>query len=201
MIGDILAKQAHGEKLTEFEIQQLRLWGNRSELDSQYVASIQDGTGTLKTKRLEAEFAVIKSLATSTDSQTERTATLTATQSMPNNSYSGMYGYTAVVNDNYTFNGSGQIFVPEGGVYSVSGFYVFSDSGSSSGTRSGHVLIDSGYTSVFTQKTPVSGTDTTFTISGDLNVAYGDSFRFIVYQNSGGAMNVSVRVIVRKKPR
>lgn len=53
-IGDILVKIAKGEKLSEFEMQNLRLFGNQAELNNQFVTSIQDGSGTINAKNVRS---------------------------------------------------------------------------------------------------------------------------------------------------
>lgn len=56
-IGDILVKLAKGEKLMDNELQTLRLFGNQAELNNQFITSIQDGSGVINAKKINANSA------------------------------------------------------------------------------------------------------------------------------------------------
>lgn len=198
MFGDLLLKLASGKQLSEAEKQELRLLGNQTQNLNAFTTGLQNGLSSISVNEINANSGYVKRLTGTTTTASERSAILTATQSMPNNSNAGMYGYSDVINDGYTYEADGRINIPEDGLYSLSAVYRFSDSGSSTGTRSGYVFTDSGYSSILKIVTPVSGENTTFSISGQLRMVVGDSFRFIVFQNSGGAMDVTLRVEIRK---
>lgn len=46
-IGDILAKLGRGELLTTLEQQAIRLWGNNTEYNANYIAGLQNGAGLI----------------------------------------------------------------------------------------------------------------------------------------------------------
>lgn len=54
-VGDILYKQASGTPLTEEEKGDLRLWGNRTETNNDYVVGIQNGQSTINAQIVNAQ--------------------------------------------------------------------------------------------------------------------------------------------------
>ncbi len=196
--ADLLKKIANNSRLTPQELDELGRFGTEMQLNNAFTSSIQNGTGSIKASSITANTAFIQNFSSVNNSAAEKSVTLTATQSMPNNSFAGMYGYSEITNDGYSYSGGGGITVPENGLYAVSAYYQFDDSAASTGTRQGYVWTGSSYTNFSVTKLPVSGTNTNFILSGQINLFAGNSFSLVVYQNSGGSMNVTLRVTVRK---
>lgn len=48
-IGDLLAKLGEGKTLSRTELQEIRLWGNQTQLNNSFVAGIQNGTAEINT--------------------------------------------------------------------------------------------------------------------------------------------------------
>jgi hypothetical protein len=46
-IGDLLIKLGEGKALSQTELQELRLWGNQTQLNNSFVSGIQNGTGEI----------------------------------------------------------------------------------------------------------------------------------------------------------
>ena len=59
-IGDLFVKLADGTPLTQEEKQQLRLYGNQTQLNNSFVAGLQDGQSSINVRNIDAQAAYFK---------------------------------------------------------------------------------------------------------------------------------------------
>lgn len=181
MIGDLLVKLNNGVKLQPAEEQELRLWGNQTQINNAYIGGLQNGASSINAATISGNtfFAgkeQFSGLAGKfyNDGATVPDSTLYTTPL-------SIVGY----NDGFPFDGTGTITIPATGYYSITMEVVYQSS-PTGGKR--NVYSTNNY--IYLQAVAQSNDQITVTGTIDVLLSKGDTMYMIAYQESGGNLSM-----------
>lgn len=194
-IGDLLIKDPN--TLTPQEREELRLWGNQTQLSNNYVAGLQNGGSVVLALELRADriFAG-KDMLSGRALRTVAPAVSISNNPSPAPAVSG---WVDTYNDGFVIDGS-KVYIPETGIYTV--FIITEWVTNGTGTRAITLQINGTTISLpgdsqvpsSTVSTPCQGVD-------ENSFTKGDYLEILNYQNSGGSLSTIYTALVLRKVR
>lgn len=187
MIGDIFEKLAKGEKLNEFELQQLKLWGNRAELNESFVSGMQNGSSDIHVKNIRAEMGEYRYAPSGYSSKFRSSETVAPTAT------STKIVWDSIVYDNLgVYPGSGQtdITIKLTGKYK---FVIWGDAWKAPAATTGYLIARLRETNgVMIEEVCIPFSTnflTSFQFIGEASMKIGNNIFVSVVQTSGGDMD------------
>ena len=180
-IGDLLIKLNRGEKLQPAEEQELRLWGNQTQINNAYVGGLQNGSSNINASVITGNtlFAGKEQFSGLAGRFINDGATI------PNSSLYTVPVAIVIYNDGYPFDGSGTITILTTGYYNITMEVVF-NSNASGGQR--HVYSTNNHIYLH----HYAGANESLTVAGSTDVLLrkGNTMSMIAYQDTGGDLGM-----------